>query len=336
MSCHRAVYYSCLHERCRRPARLPTAGTPIELVEAVYATLPERAALGRAAPRPAAHADREDPRQPPRRPRRPGARARRELQRLPPRPRGDAGRHGADGAAAVHDRRPARRRRAVDGPLRPPHPGQGRRHDRPRRRHRHQPGGLRLPALRVGEVRHRLLGPGQRHHPPGRARELRLPRRDDDRHRQPHAQRRRARHGRHRRRRRRRRRRDDRLPVQRPLAEGHRRAPDRHAVGLVVARRTSSSRSPASSPSRAAPGAIVEYFGPGADTISATGKATICNMGAEIGATTSLFRYDDNMASTSRRPAGRRSPTPPTRSPTTCAPTTARSTTSSSRSTSTS
>src|SRR6187549_4090776 len=43
-------------------------------------------------------------------------------------------------------------------------------------------------------------------------------------------------------------------------------------------------------------GAIVEYFGPGADTISATGKATICNMGAEIGATTSHFPYDQNMA----------------------------------------
>jgi aconitate hydratase len=43
-------------------------------------------------------------------------------------------------------------------------------------------------------------------------------------------------------------------------------------------------------------GAIVEYFGPGADSISATGKATICNMGAEIGATTSIFGYDENMA----------------------------------------
>ncbi len=42
-------------------------------------------------------------------------------------------------------------------------------------------------------------------------------------------------------------------------------------------------------------GAIVEYFGPGADTISATGKATICNMGAEIGATCSLFAFDENM-----------------------------------------
>ena len=43
-------------------------------------------------------------------------------------------------------------------------------------------------------------------------------------------------------------------------------------------------------------GAIVEYFGSGADTISATGKATICNMGAEIGATCSVFGYDKNMS----------------------------------------
>ncbi|HUS60889.1 MAG TPA: aconitate hydratase, partial [Acidimicrobiales bacterium] len=41
-------------------------------------------------------------------------------------------------------------------------------------------------------------------------------------------------------------------------------------------------------------GAIVEYFGPGTTTISATGKATICNMGAEIGATTSLFPFDEH------------------------------------------
>ena len=42
--------------------------------------------------------------------------------------------------------------------------------------------------------------------------------------------------------------------------------------------------------------AIVEYFGPGTVSLSATGKATICNMGAEVGATTSLFPYDDRMA----------------------------------------
>jgi len=40
-------------------------------------------------------------------------------------------------------------------------------------------------------------------------------------------------------------------------------------------------------------GAIVEYFGEGARALSATGKGTICNMGAEIGATTSIFGYDD-------------------------------------------
>lgn len=42
-------------------------------------------------------------------------------------------------------------------------------------------------------------------------------------------------------------------------------------------------------------GSIVEYFGEGANSISCTGKATICNMGAEIGATTSLFAYDEKM-----------------------------------------
>ena len=43
-------------------------------------------------------------------------------------------------------------------------------------------------------------------------------------------------------------------------------------------------------------GAIVEYFGEGAESMSATGKATICNMGAEIGATCSLFAYDQKMS----------------------------------------
>jgi aconitate hydratase len=42
-------------------------------------------------------------------------------------------------------------------------------------------------------------------------------------------------------------------------------------------------------------GAIVEYFGEGVNTISCTGKGTICNMGAEIGATTSVFSYDEKM-----------------------------------------
>ncbi|EAY28608.1 aconitate hydratase [Microscilla marina] len=42
-------------------------------------------------------------------------------------------------------------------------------------------------------------------------------------------------------------------------------------------------------------GAIIEYFGEGAKSISCTGKGTICNMGAEVGATTSTFGYDDSM-----------------------------------------
>ena len=42
-------------------------------------------------------------------------------------------------------------------------------------------------------------------------------------------------------------------------------------------------------------GAIIEYFGPGAKELSCTGKGTICNMGAEVGATTSTFGYDESM-----------------------------------------
>ena len=45
---------------------------------------------------------------------------------------------------------------------------------------------------------------------------------------------------------------------------------------------------------------IIEYFGPGAESISATGKGTICNMGAELGATTSVFPFDERMADVPR------------------------------------
>lgn len=55
-------------------------------------------------------------------------------------------------------------------------------------------------------------------------------------------------------------------------------------------------------------GAIVEYFGPGVDSVSATGMATVCNMGAEIGATTSVFPFNDRMydylAATKRKDIG--------------------------------
>merc|ERR1712093_469522 len=55
-------------------------------------------------------------------------------------------------------------------------------------------------------------------------------------------------------------------------------------------------------------GAIVEYFGPGVNSISCTGMGTICNMGAEIGATTSIFPYNDRMydylAATKRKAIG--------------------------------
>ena len=61
---------------------------------------------------------------------------------------------------------------------------------------------------------------------------------------------------------------------------------------------------------------IIEYFGPGAESISATGKGTICNMGAELGATTSLFHFDDRMAAYLR--ATDRGDKPPSPRPTAC------------------
>ena len=68
-------------------------------------------------------------------------------------------------------------------------------------------------------------------------------------------------------------------------------------------------------------GAIVEYFGPGAESISATGKATICNMGAEIGATCSLFPYDARAALYLKATGAPRWRGSPTSTPSTCAPT---------------
>ena len=167
--------------------------------------------------------------------------------------------------------------------------------DRPRRRHRHQPGGLRLPALGVGEVRHRLLGPGS-----GIIHQVVL---------ENYA-----------------------FPGGMMIGtDSH--TPNAGGLGMVaigvggadavdvmtgfpfnvrwpkvIGVKLTGSLSGWSSPKdvilevarvltvEGGTGAIIEYHGPGADSISATGKGTICNMGAEIGATTSLFPYDANMA----------------------------------------
>ena len=53
---------------------------------------------------------------------------------------------------------------------------------------------------------------------------------------------------------------------------------------------------------------IFEYFGEGVSSLSATGRATICNMGAELGATFSIFPYDTNTGEYLERPEGERSP----------------------------
>ena len=91
------------------------------------------------------------------------------------------------------------------------------------------------------------------------------------------------------------------LPWELLYPQAHRRLPDRQLDGwtapkdviLYVAGQLTVS---------GGTNAIVEYIGPGARTISATGKATITNMGAELGATTSIFPADERMASYLRRP----------------------------------
>ena len=145
-----------------------------------------------------------------------------------------------------------------------------------------------------GEVRDRFLGAGQWDHPSGRAGDLRLPRRDDDRHRLAHAER-------------------GGLGMV-AIGVGGADAVDvmtgfpfnvrwPKVIGVYLTGSLSGWSSPKDVILEVAriltveggTGAIIEYHGPGADSISATGKGTICNMGAEIGATTSLFPYDDNM-----------------------------------------
>ena len=147
-------------------------------------------------PRPTAHPGREGPltvTSPTRPTLHAGAEERPLLRPVPPRPRGHAGRHRPDGAPPVHDRRPPPGAGPHHHPLRPPDPG-------PHRRRRSTSAAAEeanhevYDFLRTASARYGIgfWKPGLGHHPPGRPRALRLPRRDDDRHRQPHAQRRRA------------------------------------------------------------------------------------------------------------------------------------------------
>ena len=273
-----------------------TAGTPIELVEGVYATLAANAQLGRERlGRPLTLTEKilinhlGDP----------AAQeidAWRQLQRLPPRPGRDAGRDRADGAAAVHDRRPAADRGAEHRALRPPDLGQG-------RRHRSTSASPSTPTARCttscasvsAKYGIGFWGPGS-----GIIHQVVL---------ENYA-----------------------FPGGMMIGtDSH--TPNAGGLGMVaigvggadavdvmtgfpfnvrwpkvIGVKLTGTLSGWSSPKdvilevarvltvEGGTGAIVEYFGPGADTISATGKATICNMGAEIGATCSVFGYDDNMA----------------------------------------
>jgi aconitate hydratase len=160
---------------------------------------------------------------------------------------------------------------------------------------RGEQGGLRLSAFGGGQIWPGLLGAGRRDHPPSCAGELCVPRRADHRHRLAHTQRRRSRSlrggvgG------------ADAVEVIAglPWEELYPRHIAVYLTGqmsgwtapkdviLYVAGELTVS---------GATNAIVEYIGPGARTISATGKATITNMGAELGATTSLFPADERMA----------------------------------------
>ena len=156
-------------------------------------------------------------------------------------------------------------------------------------------GGLRLPPLVGLQVRARLLGARLGDHPSGDLGELRLPRPDDYRHGLPH-------------------------PERGGLGAFASGVGGADAVDVmagfpweVLYPKLIGVKLTGSLNGWAAPkdvilklagiltvsggtNAVVEYFGPGAASISATGKATICNMGAELGATTSIFPYDEHGA----------------------------------------
>ena len=181
--------------------------------------------------RPAAHPGRQGAARAPRRPRAPGARGRaRASSRCAP--TGSCSRTCSGRPACCSSCRPRRERVAVPTTIHCDHLIQARVEGGGDLRESlgREPRGLRLPALGRGQVRRRLLGAGRRDHPPGRARELRLPGRADHRHRLAHAERRRPRRVRGRRRRRRRRRGDRRAAVGGALSAAHRGVPDRQAL----------------------------------------------------------------------------------------------------------
>ena len=235
---------------------------------------------------------------PSRRPRAPGDGARPQLSLPAPGSRRPPGRAGADGHAAVHAdaARPASR-------CRPPSTAttSSRRASRASatcasrsRRTRRSTTSCKSAAAKYGVG---FWGPGagiihqvvlENYAFPGRA---------DHRHGLAHAERGRARRVRGRRRRRRRGRGDGRVcrgrcSIPRHIAVVSHRAQlsgwtaPKDVILYVAGKLTVSGGT----------NAIVEYIGPGARTISATGKATITNMGAELGATTSMFPYDEKMA----------------------------------------
>ena len=151
------------------PLRRPREPVMAEIVEPFTPHL-ARARRVRAVPRaprdhpratrPPADLRREGGVRPRGRPRDDRARAGRGLRRLPPRPRRDAGRDRADGAAAVHAGQAADRRGADHRALRPPDPGPRRRGHRPQDRARHELRGLRVPAL--GRARSTASASGSR------------------------------------------------------------------------------------------------------------------------------------------------------------------------------
>ena len=151
------------------------------------------------------------------------------------------------------------------------------------RRPPRQCGGVRISLRGSGSLRDRLLETGSRNHPPDPAGKLRVPGRDDGRHRFTHAERGRTRNACHRSRR-----------------GGCGGRDDRHAVGLRMPKligirltgslrvgrpRRMSSSNRGTTDRKGRHQRHSGIFRSGAETLSCTGKATICNMGAEVGAT---------------------------------------------------